>query len=284
MFGFGQHFNAPVIGFSTFGASKLTTDLVGTPSPLSYVPNQSLDFTDHMIFVQRIGNTLLSGMEEIAMHFDYVTQCKIYEKSIPGKNKPDLAKLRKNVALVLLNTHFTMSYPRPNVPNMIEIGGIHINRDVPKELPKDIKQFIESAENGVVYFSMGSNIQSSQLPVQVRDGLLKAFAKLKQKVLWKWEDSNLPGKPENVLITEWFPQDDVLAHPNIKLFITHGGLLSSTEAVYHGVPIIGIPVFGDQTLNMVKAVKNGYGLLVSYANLTESSISWALKEMLENDK
>lgn len=42
LIGFGHHFKAPVIGFSTFGASKWTTDLVGSPSPLSYVPHSFL--------------------------------------------------------------------------------------------------------------------------------------------------------------------------------------------------------------------------------------------------
>lgn len=285
LLGLGQHFNAPLIGFSTSVASKWTTDLVSTPSPLSYVPNPFLPFTAHMTFMQRIGNTLMALLDEIVMHFYLPIQSELYERAFPGKNKPDLLALRKNVSLVLLNNHFTMSNPRPYVPNMIEIGGIHINRNAAKELPPDIKQFVESgSEHGVVYFSMGSNIQSTQLPISVRDGLLRAFSKLKQKVLWKWEDPNLPGKPDNVLISKWFPQDDVLAHPNVRLFITHGGLLSSTEAVYHGIPIIGIPVFGDQSLNMAKAVDNGYGLLVSYTNLTETSISWALSEMLGNDK
>ena len=42
LLGFAHKFNAPIIGFSTFGASKWTTDLVGSPSPLSYVPHPFL--------------------------------------------------------------------------------------------------------------------------------------------------------------------------------------------------------------------------------------------------
>lgn len=285
LIGFGQHYKAPVIGFASFGASKWTTDLVGTPSPLSYVPHTFLPFTSHMTFVQRIGNTLMALMDEIVMHFYLHAQNELYDRAFPGQNKPDLFALRKNVSLVLLNNHFSLNHPRPYVPNMIEIGGVHISRAAARPLPTDVQQFIDSSsEHGVIYFSMGSNIQSSQLPISVRDDLLRTFSKLKQKVLWKWEDPNLPGKPDNVLISKWFPQDDVLAHPNIRLFITHGGLLSCTEAVYHGIPIIGIPVFGDQSLNTAKAVDNGYGLLVSFTNLTETSISWALNEVLGNDK
>lgn len=42
LLGFAHRFNAPIIGLSTFGASKWTTDLVGSPSPLSYVPHPFL--------------------------------------------------------------------------------------------------------------------------------------------------------------------------------------------------------------------------------------------------
>lgn len=45
-------------------------------------------------------------------------------------------------------------------------------------------------------------------------------------MLWKWED-DLPDKPSNIRIEKWLPQNDILGHPNVKLFITHGGLLST---------------------------------------------------------
>ena len=76
----------------------------------------------------------------------------------------------------------------------------------------------------------------------------------------------------------------VLAHRNVKVFITHGGLLGSTEAIYHGVPVIGIPIFGDQQLNMARAERAGYGLTVNYQNLTQDALTWALKEVLYDYK
>ncbi|CAO1423153.1 unnamed protein product [Diamesa serratosioi] len=283
LLGLGHVFNAPVIGVSTFGASKWTNDLVGSPTPLSYVPHPFLSFTDKMSFVERTGNIMMSLFESIYMATAYDPQQKqIYETSFPDP-KPCLNTLKKDVSLVLLNSHFTLNYPRPYVPNMIEVGGMHINR-VPNPLPPNIKDYLDNAKDGVIYFSLGSNVQSSKLPVEKRDALLKTFASLKQKVMWKWEDGDLPGKPDNVFIQSWWPQDDILAHPNVKVFITHGGLLGSTEAIYHGVPVVGIPIFGDQELNMARAVRAEYGLMVKYNNLTQTALTWALKEMLDNPK
>ncbi len=94
----------------------------------------------------------------------------------------------------------------------------------------------------------------------------------------------MADKLGNVYINIWYPQDDLLAHPNVKIFITHGGLLSITETIYHGVPVIGIPMFADQFLNMAKAQKAGYALTVHLKELNEATLSTAITEILTNDK
>lgn len=248
------------------------------------IPNfLAYSFTDKMSFLERLGNIAMSTFETVYMNFNYLPlQNEIYEANFPNP-KPSLAEAMKNVNMVLLNSHFTLGYPRPYVPNMIEVGGLHINR-VPNPLPKDIKDFLDNAKDGVIYFSMGSNIQSTTLPAEKRDALLKTFAGFKQKVMWKWESDDLPGKSDNVFTKAWWPQDDILAHRNVKVFITHGGLLGSTEAIYHGVPVIGIPIFGDQELNMARAQRAGYGLTVNYRNLTQEALTWALNEVLTDPK
>lgn len=49
--------------------------------------------------------------------------------------------------------------------------------------------------------------------------------------------------PENVMIRKWVPQKEILSHPHVKLFVSHGGSFSSQESVCHGVPIACIPIF-----------------------------------------
>jgi glucuronosyltransferase len=61
------------------------------------------------------------------------------------------------------------------------------------------------------------------------------------------------------------PQQDLLAHPNLKVFVTHGGLLSLQEALYHQTPLVGIPLGNDQKPNMLRAEKKGYGKTLVFA-------------------
>lgn len=70
----------------------------------------------------------------------------------------------------------------------------------------------------------------------------------------------------------------------MRLFITHGGLLSSIETVYFGVPILVIPIYGDQKLNAQLAIGNGYGLSLSYDELNEENLFQKLNELIENPK
>lgn len=60
------------------------------------------------------------------------------------------------------------------------------------------------------------------MTAEKREAILNAFAKIKQKVIWKWNDESLVVDPNKFLIKKWLPQDSILAHPNVKLFITHG--------------------------------------------------------------
>lgn len=72
------------------------------------------------------------------------------------------------------------------------------------------------------------------------------------------------------------------AHPNLKLFITHGGLLSTIEALHYGIPVLGIPIFGDQKANIPNAVAAGYALQLELEDLDENLLSNTVTELLSN--
>jgi UDP:flavonoid glycosyltransferase YjiC (YdhE family) len=233
-----------------------------------------------MIFKERLWNTAFSLAEAAIHNFYYLpTHRKLYKKYFPNA-KRTFDEMYKSSSIIFSNTHVSASTVRPSMPNVVEIAGIHMKPAQP--LPADIQEFLDSATDGAILFSMGSFIQSKMWPVEKRDALVRAFGKLKMKVLWKYENETLPGNPGNIKIGAWIPQRDIVAHKNVKLFITHGGLLGTTEALVEGVPVLGLPIFGDQKMNAAKAVSRGYGQLIYFDDITEERVTAALDELLSN--
>lgn len=207
LLGIANHFKAPVILSSSLESPTWTHHMIANPDYYSYVPNAFLKTSSRMNFVNRLMNTILNFTERLYQIFISVPyHNKILHKYLP--NAPHINDLLYNVSLVLVNTHVSISEAFPKVPNMIDVAGMHIKEK--KELSPDLKQFLDDATDGVIYFSLGSNLKPSELPTEKRDALLRTFANVKQKILWKWDDDDLPGKPDNVLIRKWFPQVDIL--------------------------------------------------------------------------
>ena len=113
-----------------------------------------------------------------------------------------------------------------------------------------------SGNDGFIIVSFGSILKGAEIPSDIRNIFLSTFARLPQRIIWKWEDKDKLAEeaiPANVKLVSWLPRQDLLGHPKARLFITHCGLLSKQEVVYHGVPFIALPVWADQPINAQKA-------------------------------
>lgn len=134
--------------------------------------------------------------------------------------------------------------------------------------------------------SLGNQVKSHDLPIDQISALVKVFARYvgKMRIIWKWENATLIDHPHNIIVGPTVPQQAILAHENVKMFITNGGLLSLMEAVYYEKPVIVLPIFGDQEFNGAQVESNGYGRLMSLQNITEDSIQEAITDVLTNEK
>uniref|UniRef100_A0A0K8TF98 Glucuronosyltransferase n=1 Tax=Lygus hesperus TaxID=30085 RepID=A0A0K8TF98_LYGHE len=245
-------------------------------------------FTDKMSFVERLINTVdFIGSTVVNYYYISVNQHIANELAIyPGwETRPPLVNLMSDVALVLVNSHHSVGYAYPKAPHVKEIGGMTLN--IPSELPEDLKSFMDNADEGIVYFSMGSLVNMSQLTDDGRKlhEFLGAFKSLKQKVLFKWSGSTLPKVDDpKIWIREWFPQRAILEHKNTRAFVTHGGLQSTIETTDSGVPTVGIPIYADQFKNVEFLVHIGSCVKLIKSNLTKDSLYWAINEVAENPR
>lgn len=229
----GKHFNAPVIALTAFASTTWSYDLVKSPIFPSYMPNIINPYTDQMTFFERMYNSFTFWFEELALHFYYIPmQQQLMEETFPNtENWPAFSEIRQNVSLVLINSHPTINTPRPYLPNMIDVGGLQINREQ-DALPSIVQTFLDEAPDGAIYISLGSNVLLAKLPFAAYPNV--------RLLIKSDEEITIPShSTKNVLAEPWFSQDAVLAHPKVKVFITHGGLLSATGQCISFKSVIG---------------------------------------------
>ncbi|XP_021273737.1 7-deoxyloganetin glucosyltransferase-like [Herrania umbratica] len=86
------------------------------------------------------------------------------------------------------------------------------------------------------------------------------------------------------IITSWCPQEQVLSHPAVGVFLTHCGWNSMLEAICDGVPLICWPFFAEQQTNCRYACTTwGIGMEIN-PNVMRDDVEALVKEMMEGDK
>ena len=229
--------------------------LMRVPALPSFVPFPLAQrFTEDMTFMERLFNTI------ILLDWTIFTEVPSVDDSLVAKYAPEkpvvtLNYLASRSLLWFIDTDFAIDYPRPMMANEVNIGGISTRPA--KSLPPDLKQFVDSATDGVIVVSFGTH---DALPPNVYEKFMAAFVQINQKVIWRYKYDFPPDVPEHIKLMDWIPQNDIMGHPNTKLLITHGGGNSQFEALYHGIPVISFPIFADQPYNAKRAEYHGFGI------------------------
>uniref|UniRef100_A0A8R1EIJ8 glucuronosyltransferase n=2 Tax=Caenorhabditis japonica TaxID=281687 RepID=A0A8R1EIJ8_CAEJA len=90
------------------------------------------------------------------------------------------------------------------------------------------------------------------------------------------------GLGKHVKTSSWVPQNQILHHKNTVMFVSHGGLKSTKEAICSATPTIFVPMFGEQTRNAWLIKENGFGRIVSKFNVNAKELGTHMREVLEH--
>ncbi|XP_077067070.1 UDP glucuronosyltransferase 5 family, polypeptide A1 [Siphateles boraxobius] len=248
------------------------------PSPLSYVPVPGVELTDKMSFLQRAKNVLTYFFTQFQIAIIAEPTYSSFCRKHFGPNV-NYFSLFQNADIWLMRNDFTFEFPRPTMPNIVYMGGFQCKPAKP--LPADLEEFVQSSgDYGVIVMSLGTLI--AQLPQDVTNDIATAFAQLPQKVIWRYTGPRPVTLGNNTLLVDWLPQNDLLGHPKTKVFVAHGGTNGVQEAIYHGIPILGIPLVFDQPDNLFRMKSKGTAKIVDIATLDMDVFLEALKEVLHN--
>ncbi|XP_072543530.1 UDP glucuronosyltransferase 5 family, polypeptide G1 [Salminus brasiliensis] len=273
----GRYLNIPMV-FNVRWINNGDSHFAFAPSPVSYVPLSGSYLCDQMTFSERVKNMLFFFISVIQQHFyidpPYRELLDLYFS--PGST---MMAMQQAADLWLVRSDFVLEFPRPTMPNVVYVGGFQCKPA--KLLPPDMEEFVQSSgEQGVVIMSLGTII--SALPKEITEIIAAAFAELPQKVIWKYLGEAPSALGNNTLLVNWFPQNDLLGHPKTRAFVSHGGTNGLYEAIYHGVPVLGLPLLFDQFDNVLKLKARGAAQVLEVASLTKDQFLEALKDLLEN--
>lgn len=234
-------------------------------------------FTDKMTFTERLQNTMLTMfMDEMSAYslgqYGMVAQ---YAPEMPYKS---LSELQAQSAFWLIMNEITIDYPQVSLPHVVNIGGI--NTGPAAALKGEMKTIADGAQDGLIIVSFGSTV--SDFPPEMTKRLYDDLKHVKGTVIWRYTGKIPADRPPNMHLSQWLPQNDLLAHPNTKVFVTHCGCNGQFEALYSGVPMVGLPIFGDQRYNCVRMVAKGMGVQLDLGTFKPGELISAIKEVMHN--
>ncbi|GMT33323.1 hypothetical protein PFISCL1PPCAC_24620, partial [Pristionchus fissidentatus] len=255
-------------------------EVTGAPYMASYVPGIMTSFGEKMTIMERVENyrsvryttgykkhmkLISSWIEDIYGLFDVTVKPRI-------PDFPGVKAMLASASFVFLNTDPLFDFPRPTVHKIIEIGGISVNVE-PNALDKHFSSLL-SLRSRTVFISFGSITTSFLMPEEWKKTIVEVARRMPDVTfIWKYEkpaDFENESIP-NLICVEWAPQVDLLNDPRLSLFITHAGMGSVNEGLLAGIPMIAIPVIGDQFRNAQLLKRTGAALNFNKFDLVHTS-------------
>ncbi|KAI8491722.1 UDP-glucuronosyltransferase 2A1 [Branchiostoma belcheri] len=246
----------------------------GVPHPLSYVTSVETDLTDQMTFSHRLQNVGFYSLVHTARRWLAGSVYDGVAREYLGEGETTQSVMSRT-ALWLYRTDLVLDFPRPTMPNMVQVGGLNVG--------EDLEAFMQSSgENGVIVVSFGSVVMTMR--AEQIEIFAEAFSRLRQKVVWRYTGDKPAGLGNNTKLMAWLPQNDLLGHPKTRVFVTHAGYNGLSEALHHGVPMVCLPQFADQPGNAARVVARGLGVKLDISAVTTDQLYQAIRHVLTNNR
>lgn len=277
-----HHFEIPI-----FTVTDSLMDPAIQPVALpSYSPNLLAFDTEKMSFTQRLSNFVMYATVKTGFLRRFIipaiegdTILKSLRKSDDIQHWDDI--IAKSDLFVIARNHM-VEYAVPEWPNTISVHSITVRPGKP--LTEEFEKLVAShADKKIVYISFGS--LGDKLPIKFASKLLDTFEQMKDVFfIWSYKipKNAKVNVPSNVKIVSWAPQNDLLSDERISAFVTHGGNNGQTESVYHGKPMLCIPLFAEQPHNGIRIHYHKYGRYLRVYEVTPEKLESNLREVLSN--
>ncbi|XP_037812919.1 UDP-glycosyltransferase UGT5-like [Lucilia sericata] len=270
----------PVVALSSCLLMPWHYDRIIMPDTPSFIQSELIGFRTPLSLQERLMNFLQAKILPLIYryHTNYMDNKLVHHYLNIDIDVDQIAK--QYTRLILGNQHYSLMDLRPFTQQFVEIGGIHINEEeIRNAIPSEVDLFLKNTTKDVLFISWGSMIKGSTLDQNKLQIILNVLTKQDIKVIWKWESDKVPIESDQFLFVKWAPQLTLLCHPKIKLFWGHGGLLSTTEAVYCGKPMLITPIYGDQYVNGFAVENRKIGRIIQINEIAEKTLKDKLTQL-----
>ncbi|GMT14753.1 hypothetical protein PFISCL1PPCAC_6050, partial [Pristionchus fissidentatus] len=238
-----------------------------SPSPPSYIPVPGTKLTDSLTWWERTYN-LASYLQALYIH-QHIIQTRI--DAMIQKHYPSAVSsfaMERNASLNFVNTPPIFDFARPFMPRVVFVGCIQCT--LPRSLPSDLLSFI--SDSPFIVASFGYSSLLSKAPLSIRQTFFAALSSRPSiKFIVQFDGSD--SLPPNVITRPFLPLQDLLGHSSCIAHLSTGGLNSLTESVWHGIPVIGLPLLTPSYDNLLRLSARGAATIIDKKSLSIHSIN-----------
>lgn len=182
----------------------------------------------------------------------------------------------------MLSPHLNIAFCTPeftgcDVPGVHQVGPSLVPGSRGDE--RDFDWRVVDQGKPLIYMSLGSQIFYQPAMFQT---VFRAVADMPVVLLAAvndlLHDAALGAVPDNVVLTHYAPQLEVLSRAEV--FITHGGANGVMEAIHFGVPLLISPICNDQFHQAHYITQAGIGIELDLNRCTDEQCREALSRML----
>ncbi|KAK6959869.1 UDP-glucuronosyltransferase 1-6 [Biomphalaria glabrata] len=225
-----------------------------------------------MGFYGRLATSLCNVVVTFLDH--YFMDDKMVAELAPNSPKASVSEISRMAKVYIIESEPILDYAKPEMPYMKLIGSTALTK--PADLMPPLKSFIDNSEKGVALVS------SANIPAPIAKKMMLAFQQQNLSVIWRVHFS--PANTSRLMTMPWVPQNDILANRKTRLFVSHCGTHSQYDALYHGVPILCLPLYGDQFYNAERAKSKGFGLSANLATISYKQLAKLMSKVADTDK
>lgn len=134
LYGLVYKLNATTVIYTQTGVPTWIADNLGSPNPPSHTSSMLVGYEEEMSFRQRMFNVFRSVFDWAVMNWYYFPAMEnIYRKALNDPHLPGIKEIERNTSIVLMNSQISFNSPRPYLPDLIEVGGLHLVPPKPVE-------------------------------------------------------------------------------------------------------------------------------------------------------